>query len=156
MEIERKFLVDLQKWEEINKPKPTRIVQGYLSTNPEQTIRVRIWDDRAFMTIKGKVQGIFREEVEFEIPTGKANELLTKFCKALIEKNRYLIDYECKIWEVDVFEGNNDGLVLAEIELSSEDEKFPTPHWITQEVTHDFRYYNSYLSKNPYSNWTNA
>ncbi|HOK62005.1 MAG: CYTH domain-containing protein [Tenuifilum sp.] len=153
MEIERKFLVDLPKWEKLDKPNPIRIVQGYLSTNPEQTIRVRVWADKAFMTIKGKVQGISREEIEFEIPTGKANELLTKFCKAVIKKNRYLIVHNSKTWEVDVFEGENAGLVLAEIELGSEDEKFTVPHWITIEVTDDYRYYNSYLSENPYSSW---
>lgn len=105
------------------------------------------------MTIKGKVQGIAREEIEFEIPIGKANELLQKFCGAVIEKNRYLIEIKGKTWEVDVFEGDNTGLVLAEIELDSEDEKFTLPHWITIEVTHDYRYYNSYLSENPYTSW---
>lgn len=155
MEIERKFLVDRPKWEKLDKPNPIRIVQGYLTTNPDKTIRVRIKGGKAFMTIKGKTQGIAREEIEFEIPADKANELLAKFCKAIIEKNRYLIDHEGKTWEVDVFEGSNAGLVLAEIELDSEDEKFLAPAWITREVTHDFRYYNSYLSENPYSNWEN-
>lgn len=155
MEIERKYLVDTQVWESLPKPKPIKIVQGYLTTNPEKTIRVRIKGEKAFMTIKGQVQGIAREEVEFEIPIGKANELLQKFCDAVIEKNRYLIDIKGKTWEVDVFEGNNKGLVLAEIELQTEDERATLPDWVTQDVTHDFRYYNSYLSENPYTNWKN-
>lgn len=156
MEIERKYLVDTQRWENLPKPKPIKIVQGYLTTNPEKTIRVRIKGEKALMTIKGQVQGIAREEIEFEIPIDKAYELIHKFCGAVIEKNRYLINHKGKTWEVDVFEGNNKGLVLAELELLTEDERFTLPDWVTQEVTHDFRYYNSYLSENPYSNWKNA
>lgn len=155
MEIERKYLVDTQVWESLPKSNPIKIVQGYLTTNPEKTIRVRIKGEKAFMTIKGQVQGITREEVEFEIPIGKANELIQKFCGAVIEKNRYLIEIKGKTWEVDVFEGNNKGLILAELELQTEDERVTLPYWVTQEVTHDFRYYNSYLSENPYTNWKN-
>ncbi len=153
MEIERKFLVNKEKWEVTPKPPGIRIVQGYLSTDPEKSIRVRIYGDKAYMTVKGKPQGIAREEIEFEIPLEKARELLNKFCGALIEKDRYRIEFAAKIWEVDLFEGDNKGLILAEIELSFEDEQFVLPPWAEQEVTNDIRYYNSYLSENPYLNW---
>ncbi|HDP76018.1 MAG TPA: CYTH domain-containing protein [Bacteroidales bacterium] len=156
MEIERKYLVDIQRWESLPKPKPFKIVQGYLTTNPEKTIRVRIKGEKAFMTIKGLVQGIARKEIEFEIPIDKAHELIQKFCGAVIEKNRYLIDHNGKTWEVDVFEGKNKGLLLAELELQTEDERITLPDWVTQEVTHDYRYYNSHLSENPYANWKNT
>ncbi|MEW5846811.1 MAG: CYTH domain-containing protein [Bacteroidota bacterium] len=96
MEIERKYLVDTQKWECLPKSKPIKIVQGYLTTNPEKTIRVRIKGEKAFMTIKGLVQGIAREEIEFEIPIDKAYELIQRFCGSVIEKNRYLIDHNGK------------------------------------------------------------
>ncbi|QKG80763.1 CYTH domain-containing protein [Tenuifilum thalassicum] len=154
MEIERKFLVDKKAWEELAKPEGIRIIQGYLSTNPSKTIRVRVISDKAFMTIKGETKGISREEVEFEIPINKANELIEKFCNNVIEKTRFLIDFKGKTWEVDKFEGNNAGLLLAEIELNSENEDFEIPSWILTEVTSDYRYYNSYLSEHPYKKWS--
>lgn len=156
MEIERKYLVDTFGWNNLNKPEGVKIIQGYLCSQPNKTIRVRIKGDKSYMTIKGESHGISREEIEFEIPGDKAQKLMEKFCDTLIEKVRYTIDYANKLWEVDVFEGQNAGLILAEIELNNEDETFLIPNWITQEVSGDIRYYNSYLAENPYRNWSNT
>lgn len=153
MEIERKFIVDSTKWNSLPKPKGIRIAQGYLSTSPEKTVRVRVKDDKAFLTVKGEVKGISREEIEFEIPTDKAYELLQKFCGAVIQKTRYIVEHDGKKWEVDVFENDNSGLIIAELELNSEDESFSKPDWATHEVTGDKRYYNSYISENPFKIW---
>jgi len=149
MEIERKYLVKKEKWAILDKPPSDKITQGYLSTDINKTIRVRIKNSSAWMTVKGKTHNYSREEIEFEIPLAKAEELLNKFTGNIIEKKRYVLKYKGKKWEVDEFLGVNEGLILAEIELKTEDEEFELPEWIDKEVSDDYRYYNSFLSENP-------
>ncbi len=150
-EIERKYLVHLDLFKPENEG--TEIRQGYLNTVKERTVRVRIKGDKAFLTIKGKVEGITRPEFEYLIPLEDAQELLNLCEPYLIEKIRYHIQYEGLLWEVDVFKGINEGLVVAEIELESEDQTFEKPDWVGEEVTQDFRYYNSNLTRHPYTLW---
>lgn len=152
-EIERKFLVKGEFKNLSNKS--TRIVQGYLSSIPERTVRVRIKGDKGYITIKGigNTSGASRYEWEKEIPASEVEELL-KICEpGVIDKTRYLVKSGDHTFEVDEFYGENDGLVLAEIELSSENESFIKPAWLGEEVTGDTKYYNSMLMKNPYSKW---
>ncbi len=152
-EIERKFLVQ-GNYKAFSK-KSTRITQGYLSSVPERTVRVRIKGDKGFITIKGigNASGASRYEWEKEIPVSEVDELL-KICEpGVIDKTRYLVEAGAHTFEVDEFYGDNDGLVVAEIELSSEDETFEKPQWLGQEVTGDAKYYNSNLMKNPFKNW---
>ncbi|MBK7630509.1 MAG: CYTH domain-containing protein [Ignavibacteriales bacterium] len=152
-EIERKFLV---KGEFKNlASKETRIVQGYLSSVPERTVRVRIKGDKGFITIKGigSASGATRYEWEKEIPTNEVEELL-KICEAgVIDKTRYLVKVGNHTFEVDEFYGENKGLVVAEIELVSESEAFEKPTWLGDEVTGNTKYYNSMLMKNPFTKW---
>jgi adenylate cyclase len=152
-EIERKFLV---KGEFKNlASKETRIVQGYLSSVPERTVRVRIKGDKGFITIKGigNVSGASRYEWEKEIPVNEVEELL-KICEpGVIDKTRYLVKSGNHNFEVDEFYGENKGLLLAELELSSEGEQFDKPEWLGEEVTGDTKYYNSMLMKNPFTKW---
>jgi len=155
LEIERKFLVTDDTW----KPqvrKSIAIKQGYLSTDPERTVRVRIKGNTGFLTIKGITRGISREEFEYSIPSDQAEELLKLCLDAPIEKVRHEILVSGKLWELDVFEGANSGLVLAEIELANAEEAFDLPSWIGQEVSEDPRYFNAYLSKQPFSTWNEA
>ncbi|WP_211236788.1 GNAT family N-acetyltransferase [Sporocytophaga myxococcoides] len=152
-EIERKFLIKKDIWEYASKGKASYLKQGYISTEPGKTIRVRVTEDKSFLTIKGKTEGIARAEFEYEIPEEDANELLNLFAANCIEKVRHEIIYDGKLWEVDVFSGDNDGLIIAEIELNSIDEKFSLPAWIDKEVSGDERYFNSNLSKNPFKKW---
>ncbi len=152
-EIERKFLV---KGEFKNlSGKETRIVQGYLSSVPERTVRVRIKGDKGFITIKGigSASGATRYEWEKEIPTSEVEELL-KICEpGVIDKTRYLVKVDNHTFEVDEFYGENKGLTVAEIELSSESEAFVKPEWLGEEVTGNTKYYNSMLMKNPFTKW---
>lgn len=154
LEIERKFIptsdVFLKQFKSSN-----RIVQGYLSSVPERTVRVRIKDKKGFLTIKGKSNesGLSRMEWEKEIDVKEAEALLQICESGIIDKTRYEVPYGKHIIEVDVFEGDNKGLILAEIELSSENETFEKPDWLGKEVTGDVRYYNAYLSQNPFKNW---
>ena len=152
-EIERKFLV---KGEFKNlASKETRIVQGYLSSIPERTVRVRIKGDKGFITIKGigNASGAARYEWEKKIPINEVEELL-KICEpGVIDKTRYLVKVGNHTFEVDEFYGENKGLIVAEIELSSETETFDKPTWLGAEVTGDTKYYNSMLMKNPYTKW---
>lgn len=151
LEIERKFLVDQKKWKPTGESK--KLKQGYLSVDPERTVRVRIVEDKAFLTIKGKSVGIKRTELEYAIPLNEA-EVLMKMCLDIpIEKKRYLEVRGELIWEIDVFEGANKGLVLAEVELKHENQKVDLPDWITKEVSDDPRYFNSWMSQNPFSEW---
>lgn len=152
-EIERKFLVRGDfKSEEF---RAFRILQGYLSSLPERTVRVRIKEERGFITIKGKVSdsGTTRFEWEKEIPVGDARELLNICEPGVIEKTRYLIKKGTHHFEVDEFHGDNSGLVIAEVELLSEDELFEKPEWLGVEVTGDPRFFNSMLVKKPYNQW---
>ncbi|MDT3696189.1 MAG: CYTH domain-containing protein [Ignavibacterium sp.] len=152
-EIEKKFLV---KGEFKNlASKQTRIVQGYLSSVPERTVRVRIKGDKGYITVKGigNASGASRYEWEKEIPTSEAEELL-KICEpGVIDKTRYLVKVDNHTFEVDEFYADNQGLVLAELELSSEDEVFNKPSWLGEEVTGDVKYYNAMLMKNPFTKW---
>ncbi len=152
-EIERKFLVQ-GNFKPFSK-KSTRIVQGYLSSVPERTVRVRIKGEKGFITIKGigSASGASRYEWEKEIPVAEVKELLQICEPGVIDKTRYLVDAGKHTFEVDEFYGDNQGLIVAEVELSAEDESFEKPEWLGEEVTGDARYYNSMLMKNPYSKW---
>ncbi len=154
VEIERKFLVNSEAYKnEANKS--TRIVQGFLNTDPERTVRVRIKGDQAFLTVKGigNTSGTSRFEWEKEIPVSEAEQLIPLCEKGIIEKIRYEIPLGNHIYEIDEFFDKNKGLVIAEIELNDENESFLKPDWLAKEVTGDSRYYNSQLSKKPYSLW---
>lgn len=152
-EIERKFLVrgdfKSQAFQAV------RLTQGYLSSVPERTVRVRIKGNQGYLTIKGKstVSGISRYEWEKEIPCGEAEELLLLCEPGVIDKTRYLVRAGKHVFEVDEFYGANEGLIVAEIELNSEEEAFEKPAWLGEEVTGDQRYYNAMLSKRPYKLW---
>ena len=144
-EIEHKFLVDHSKWSLIEKSTPHLIVQGYISKSVEKTVRVRIKGNKGFLTIKGKSTGISRTEYEYEIPLSEAEMILNELTDKRIRKMRYEIVHEGKTWEVDVFEGHLTGLILAELEVESEDEHFELPDWVTSNVSDDRRYYNALL-----------
>ncbi len=154
VEIERKFLVtsDAYKNEAFSKK---RIIQGYLSSNPERSVRVRIKENKAYITVKGisNASGMSRFEWEKEISTDEAQNLLLLCEKGIIDKTRFEVKIGSHTYEIDEFYGENDGLKMAEIELQSETENFERPQWLGEEVTNDKRYYNSYLSKNPFKNW---
>ena len=149
-EIERKFRVKKGVWRD---EKATKYRQGYLSTVKERTVRVRTIEDKGYLTIKGISIGASRMEFEYEIPRQDADELLDICEKPLIEKNRYKVENGGFVWEVDEFFGENQGLIVAELELENEDQDFPLPDWIGEEVTGDPRYFNSSLVKNPYAKW---
>ena len=149
-EIERKFLVKEGPWRNV---KGTRYCQGYLNSAKERNVRVRTMEDKAYLTIKGIAIGASRMEFEYEIPFQDANELLEICEKPLIEKTRYKVQEGGFVWEVDEFFRENQGLIVAEVELESEDQEFPKPDWVRDEVTGDPRYFNSNLIKNPYTNW---
>ncbi|MDF1824454.1 MAG: CYTH domain-containing protein [Verrucomicrobiales bacterium] len=150
IEIERKFLVEGDFLPHVTSSK--RIVQGYLSSHPERSVRVRVSDDDAFLTVKGRgnESGISRFEWEHAIPLAEAEALLDLCEPGIIEKVRHLVPCGQHLYEVDVFEGNNAGLILAEIELSHEEESFPRPDWLGNEVTGDPHYYNTMLAKAPH------
>lgn len=152
-EIERKFLVNGEYKSLAFKSE--RVMQGYLNSSPDRTVRVRVKGDRAYLTIKGRNSGAGRFEWEMEIPADQAALLLDLAEPGIIDKTRYLINNTdgSHVWEVDEFHGENDGLVVAEIELSAEDEAFDKPVWIGEEVTGDQRFYNSYLASHPFKNW---
>lgn len=152
-EIERKYLIDSDKWNKIDKPAGSHFRQGYLVTDPNKTIRIRITDTTGILTIKGISQGASRLEYEYEIPLAEARELLDNFSVSELIKIRYEIAYKGKTWEVDEFLGDNAGLFVAEIELETENEVVELPEWITTEVTEDQKYYNSNLTLNPFKNW---
>ena len=150
-EIERKFRVIKDTWRNV---KGTRYRQGYLNSAKERNVRVRTMEDKACLTIKGIAIGASRLEFEYEIPLQDALELLEICEKPLIEKRRYKILEGGFIWEVDEFFGENQGLIVAEVELVNEDQEFPKPDWVGEEVTGDPSYFNSNLIKNPYINWS--
>lgn len=154
IEIERKFLVknDSFKREAFAK---NHIAQGYLSSVPERTVRVRIKGEKGFLTIKGASNdsGLSRFEWEKEIPVSEAKSLLLLCEKGVIDKTRFEIKKGNHVFEVDEFYNDNEGLIVAEIELDSENDTFEKPDWLGKEVTGDIRYYNAYLSKNPFKTW---
>ena len=152
VEIERKFLVKNDAWKRLAQGVLLR--QGYLSSAPERIVRVRIEGEAAMLTIKGRTAGATRNEWEYPIPMPDAQAFLDGLCeRPLIEKKRYRISFEGMVWEVDEFQGENAGLVVAEIELASEDQVFAKPEWIGEEVTHDPRYFNASLLRHPYCQW---
>lgn len=146
-EIERKYLVNESLWNQLVKPQPKKIVQGYLSNSDSLTTRVRIKNEKGYLTLKGKTVGITRSEFEYEIPLTDAQSLLDTFASKVLEKERYEITVGTHLWEVDVFHGKLAPLILAEIELSDEHETFELPEWVTEEVSHDASYYNVNLIK---------
>jgi CYTH domain-containing protein len=154
VEIERKFLVTSNEYLKTF-TKQNRIVQGYLSSDPKRTVRVRLKDGNGYLTIKGESNesGLTRFEWEKEISFSDAENLLSLCEKGVIDKIRYEVIVGIHVYEVDVFTKENEGLVIAEIELKDENESFEKPIWLGEEVTGDIRYYNSYLSTNPYKNW---
>jgi len=151
-EIERKYLIKDDSWSE--GALGTTYRQGYLSTVKERTVRVRTIDDKGFLTIKGITIGATRSEYEYEIPTEDANEMLDELCeKPIIEKTRYKIPFAGLTWEIDEFAGVNQGLIVAEVELESEEQAIDSPSWVGEEVSGDPRYFNSNLIANPYTTW---
>lgn len=151
-EIERKFLVRGSRWK--NLAEGVLYQQGYLSSDIERTVRVRVVGQKGFLTIKGPSEGISRLEFEYEIPVSDARQLLEVLCeKPIIEKHRFRIEHDDCLWEVDEFHGVNEGLVVAEVELEYADQVVDLPDWIGEEVSEDPRYFNSSLVKTPYSVW---
>ncbi len=151
-EIERKFLLKNDAWRGQDNGKRYR--QGYLSTVKERTVRVRTAGDKGFLTIKGITVGASRPEYEYEIPLKDANEMLDQLCeRSLIEKTRYRISHAGLVWEVDEFEGDNRGLVTAEVELKDEHQSVTLPDWVGEEVTGDPRYFNANLVAKPFTQW---
>lgn len=154
IEIERKFLVTSTQF--ISEAfRSTRIVQGYLNSDPERTVRIRIKGEKGYLTIKGigSESGLSRFEWEKEIPLGDAERLLILCEKGIIDKIRYEVKVGKHLVEVDIFAGENEGLILAEIELKSEEEHIEKPTWLGKDVTNDNKYYNAFLSKNPFQKW---
>ena len=150
IEIERKFLVLNDDW----KVGPGNYFsQGYLNREQERTIRIRVAGDKAYLTIKSSITSISRAEFEYEIPKIDAEQLLKICNQPIIEKTRYLFEYQGFTWEIDEFAGDNEGLVIAEIELQSEQQSFEKPQWLGEEVTDDARYYNSNLVTYPFKEW---
>lgn len=151
IEIERKFLVCDPSV--IAAVSGVRISQGYLSLDPDRAVRVRVAENGAWLTIKGRGKGISRAEFEYAIPLEDARQLLA-FCKgSIVDKTRHKISHAGHVWEVDVFHGENHGLVMAEIELDSEEEEIELPEWIGAEVSEDPRYFNAKLASEPYAGW---
>ncbi|WP_018231783.1 CYTH domain-containing protein [Thioalkalivibrio thiocyanodenitrificans] len=153
-EIERKFLVIGDSWRHLVS-RSVQYQQGYLCGNARSSIRIRVSDESGYLNIKSATLGVRREEFEYPVPLPDARHMLELLCEGpLIEKTRHFVEYRGHVWEVDVFEGQNQGLVVAEVELSSEDETFERPDWIGEEVSHDARYYNTSLVRHPYTHWT--
>ncbi len=154
-EIERKFLVKDDTWRV--GAKGTLYRQGYLSTAPERTVRIRTAGDQGVLTVKGRSEGATRAEFEYSIPDAEAREMLDTLClKPLIEKTRHCIEWAGLVWDVDEFHGDNAGLILAEVELTWDLQKVDLPPWAGQEVTGDRRYYNANLIENPFFAWDEA
>jgi adenylate cyclase len=155
IEIEHKFLLANDDWRK-SIQKSVKYKQGYLSSQPTSSIRVRITDNQAWLNIKSATIGTQRLEFEYEIPLEDAREILRSLCaKPLIEKTRHFVPNDGNLWEIDEFEGDNDGLIIAEIELTEVGKTFTKPEWLGLEVTHELRYYNNNLVKNPYNKWFN-
>ena len=156
IEVEHKFLLKNNNWRH-QISHSVKYSQGYLSSQPTCSIRIRISDNQAWLNIKSATIGTHRREYEYEIPLSDADELLHELCvKPLIEKTRHFVIYEGYTWEIDEFYGDNAGLIVAEIELSEIGQTFEKPEWLGQEVTYDLRYYNNNLAIYPYSEWNNS
>ena len=156
LEIERKFLINEDLWNSFEKPIGLVCKQTYLHKEIDKTIRVRVLGEKGFFTIKGRTIGFTKPEFEYEIPLKDAKEMIEMFGESVIDKIRYVIPYHGHIWEVDVFFGENAGLIIAEIELKSEEESFLKPEWLAKEVTGDMRFSNSSLQNNPYKDWKHS
>jgi CYTH domain-containing protein len=153
VEIERKFLVNKETWQQVSKPFGVLIRQGYLSTDPGRTVRVRIAGQEGFLTIKGKTQGASRSEFEYAIPYDDAKQMLDDLSVATVSKVRYKLMHEGRLWEVDEFLDDNEGLIIAEIELQDENDFFEKPYWLSEEVTTEEKYFNANLSTKPFKLW---
>ncbi len=153
LEIERKFLVRGDEWKKSAEAK--KIAQGYICNNKENSsvVRVRQKGEKCFLTIKADQGGITRLEFEYEIPARDCAMMLEQLCGDVIEKTRYTLETEGNVWEIDEFHGASDGLVMAEIELESADQPFTKPNWAGPEVSHDTRFFNSYISEHPFTTW---
>ncbi|MGR9012185.1 MAG: CYTH domain-containing protein [Gammaproteobacteria bacterium] len=153
IEIEHKFLLANDDWRK-DISRSVKYRQGYLSAQPTSSIRVRISDDHAWLNIKTATIGTHRHEYEYKIPVADAEEILINLCrKPLIEKTRHFVTNDNHLWEIDEFEGDNQGLIVAEIELDETGQAFSKPPWLGKEVTDDLRYYNNNLAIHPYSDW---
>lgn len=152
-EIERKFLILPEKWEALTKPQPLYCLQSYIATENKKVVRARVIGDKGFLTIKGKTEGISRLEFEYEIPKSEAQEMIDQLGGPAIEKNRFFIPQDEYTWEIDVFMGDNEGLLVAEIELPSVDAKFNKPDWLGKEVSDAPKYYNVNLQQSPFKTW---
>lgn len=151
-EIERKFLVIKDSWRNLAEGKIYR--QGYISIQKTATVRIRVIGNEGYLTIKGPSSKYSRSEFEYPIPIADAQEMLDTLCeRPLIEKVRYRVEYGNLIWEIDEFDGDNKGLIVAEVELSDEEQQIDVPDWVGEEVSHDPKYFNSNLVKNPFSQW---
>ncbi len=151
VEIERKFLVKSDSWKAAN-PNGLHCKQGYLVADGKRTVRARIMGDVGYLTVKGATSSISRMEFEYEVDQPDAAYMLM-LCDDVVEKTRYFVEHDGNTWELDVFEGANEGLIMAELELESEDQTFELPDWAGEEVSGDKRYYNAYLSRNPFKSW---
>lgn len=152
-EIEHKFLLKKDLWRG-QVQRSARMTQGYLQSSPASSIRVRIVGEQAFLNIKSATLGIARQEYEYPIPLAEAEEILATLCdKSFIDKTRHYVEYAGHTWEIDEFHGDNAGLLVAEIELGAVDEVFERPEWVGDDVSHESKYYNSCLVKNPFSQW---
>ena len=152
IEIERKFLITGNDWRKGAQSSKYR--QGYIFAEKKGVVRVRTIDQKGYLTIKSAPVGLKRQEYEYEIPLADANAMLDNLCENyIVEKKRYKIKFADHVWEIDEFTGRNEGLLLAEIELSDENESFERPPWIGEEISQDSKYHNSNLSKKPFCNW---
>ena len=150
-EIERKFLVANDSWRDGSPG--ARIAQGYLSQDPDRTVRIRLAGENAWITIKGRTQGITRAEFEYAIPPAEARDLLGLCLPSVIDKTRHEVRHGGHLWEIDVFHGENDGLIVAEVELADESDSPEMPGWAGAEVSDDVRYFNSHLARHPFAQW---
>ena len=153
VEIERRFLIENDKWHQYA-DEPLLLKQAYLSVEKERTVRVRIVGQRAWLTLKGYISELSRSEFEYEIPLADAEKMMETMCPFKMEKYRYRVEFEGFVYEIDEYFGDNAPLIVAEIELPSEDTEFPKPSWLGKEITADGKFTNAYLSKHPYSSWT--
>lgn len=152
-EIEHKFLIKNDEWKQQIKSS-SNYKQGYLTSDQKRSVRIRISNDKAWLNIKSATIGSFRKEYEYEIPLAEGQEILKTLCeKPIISKTRHFVPYKQHLWEIDVFDGDNLGLTVAEVELTRLGEHFEKPIWIGKEVTDDIRYYNNSLCKHPYTEW---
>lgn len=152
-EIERKFLVTDESWRQ-QVYRSEHLCQGYLVSDRQRSVRVRVSDNEAWLNIKSGTLGVSRSEYEYPIPVEDGREILDHLCRRpLLEKTRHYVRYGSYVWEIDVFEGDNEGLVMAEVELANSEDKFPRPQWLGEDVSDDPRYYNARLVEHPYKDW---